>query len=95
MAPTGRGHGPLLRKGETGTRAHSGATGKETNMSTRPGIGLCYGSLRDVTAIAGYVLTASGKRLCLVAMVNHANAPAARPALDALLQWAVGDNAAL
>ena len=53
------------------------------------------GSLRDVTAIAGYVLTASGKRLCLVAMVNHANAPAARPALDALLQWAVGDNAAL
>ena len=50
------------------------------------------GSLRDVTAIAGYVHATSGKRYVLVAIANHANASAARPALDALLDWAVRDN---
>jgi len=50
------------------------------------------GSLRDVTALAGYVLTSSGKRLCLVAIANHANASAVRPAFDAVLEWAVSDN---
>jgi serine-type D-Ala-D-Ala carboxypeptidase/endopeptidase (penicillin-binding protein 4) len=49
------------------------------------------GSLRDVTAQAGYVLGASGKRYVFVAMVNHPNANAARPALDALVQWAMND----
>ena len=50
------------------------------------------GSLRDVVAVAGYVHAASGKRYVLVAIANHANASAARPALDALLDWAVKDN---
>ena len=50
------------------------------------------GSLRDVVAIAGYVHAASGKRYVLVAIANHANANAARPALDALLDWTVKDN---
>ena len=50
------------------------------------------GSLRDVTAMAGYVHAASGRRYVLVAIANHANAGAARPALDALLDWAVKDN---
>ena len=45
------------------------------------------GSLRDVAARAGYVLAANGKRYALVVMVNHANATAARPAMDALVQW--------
>ncbi|NDH54026.1 MAG: D-alanyl-D-alanine carboxypeptidase/D-alanyl-D-alanine-endopeptidase [Betaproteobacteria bacterium] len=45
------------------------------------------GSLRDVVSIAGYVHAASGKRYVMVAMVNHANAEAARPAFDALLDW--------
>ena len=49
------------------------------------------GSLRDVTALAGYVLAASGRRYVLVAMVNHPNAGAARPALDALLAWTIHD----
>jgi D-alanyl-D-alanine carboxypeptidase/D-alanyl-D-alanine-endopeptidase (penicillin-binding protein 4) len=49
------------------------------------------GSLRDVTALAGYVLGTSGKRYVFVAMVNHPNANAARPALDALVQWATDD----
>jgi D-alanyl-D-alanine carboxypeptidase/D-alanyl-D-alanine-endopeptidase (penicillin-binding protein 4) len=50
------------------------------------------GSLRDVTAIAGYVHAASGKRYVLVAIANHPNANAARPAFEALLDWAVKDN---
>jgi D-alanyl-D-alanine carboxypeptidase/D-alanyl-D-alanine-endopeptidase (penicillin-binding protein 4) len=50
------------------------------------------GSLRDVTALAGYVHAASGKRYVLVVMVNHPNAAAAKPALDALVDWTVMDN---
>lgn len=49
------------------------------------------GSLRDVTAIAGYVHAASGRRYVLVAIVNHPSAPAARPALDALIDWVAHD----
>ena len=45
------------------------------------------GSLRDVAGIAGYVDTANGKRLILVAVLNHANAQAARGALDLLVDW--------
>jgi D-alanyl-D-alanine carboxypeptidase/D-alanyl-D-alanine-endopeptidase (penicillin-binding protein 4) len=51
------------------------------------------GSLRDVAGIAGYVLGDSGRRYVLVAIVNHPNANAARPALDALVQWTLRDNA--
>jgi D-alanyl-D-alanine carboxypeptidase/D-alanyl-D-alanine-endopeptidase (penicillin-binding protein 4) len=49
------------------------------------------GSLNNVVAVAGYVHGASGKRYALVAMVNHPNANAARPAIDALVEWAVKD----
>jgi len=49
------------------------------------------GSLRDVAGVAGYVLADSGKRYVLVAIVNHPNANAARPALDALVQWTARD----
>jgi D-alanyl-D-alanine carboxypeptidase/D-alanyl-D-alanine-endopeptidase (penicillin-binding protein 4) len=50
------------------------------------------GSLRDVAGVAGYVLGASGKRYVLVAVINHPNANAARPALDALVQWTIDDT---
>ncbi len=49
------------------------------------------GSLRDVAGVAGYVLSDSGRRYVLVAIVNHPQANAARPALDALVQWAARD----
>ena len=49
------------------------------------------GSLRDVAGVAGYVLGASGRRYVLVAVINHPNANAARPALEALVQWAMDD----
>lgn len=45
------------------------------------------GSLTGVRSIAGYVLDAQGNRSVVVFMVNHANAPAAQAAMDALLQW--------
>jgi D-alanyl-D-alanine carboxypeptidase/D-alanyl-D-alanine-endopeptidase (penicillin-binding protein 4) len=50
------------------------------------------GSLRDVAGVAGYVLGASGKRYVLVAVINHPNANAAKPALDALVQWVINDG---
>ncbi|MFA5241260.1 MAG: D-alanyl-D-alanine carboxypeptidase/D-alanyl-D-alanine-endopeptidase [Sulfuricella sp.] len=45
------------------------------------------GSLEGVRSVAGYVFDAKGRRMAVVAMVNHPRAGAARPALDALLQW--------
>ena len=50
------------------------------------------GSLRDSSALAGYVHTPSGRRLVVVAIVNHPNAAAARPALEALVDWAVKEG---
>jgi D-alanyl-D-alanine carboxypeptidase/D-alanyl-D-alanine-endopeptidase (penicillin-binding protein 4) len=47
------------------------------------------GSLRDVAGLAGYVLDDIGRRRVLVAVIQHPNANAARPALDALVQWAL------
>ncbi|MEO7391812.1 MAG: D-alanyl-D-alanine carboxypeptidase/D-alanyl-D-alanine-endopeptidase [Ramlibacter sp.] len=55
------------------------------------GAGLAHlksGSLRDVAGVAGYVHAASGKRYVLVAIANHAQANAARPAIEALVAWA-------
>ena len=65
-----------------------------TMQRTRTMLGRAHlksGSLRDVTGIAGYVLSASGKRYVLVGIINHPSANAARPALEALVQWTVGD----
>jgi len=53
------------------------------------------GSLRDVVALAGYVQSSSDKRYLLVAIVNHAQAAVARPALDALVRWVAQDAPAV
>lgn len=45
------------------------------------------GSLRNVSAIAGYVLDSRNRRHVLVYMINHPNAGSARAAMDALIQW--------
>lgn len=50
------------------------------------------GSLRDVAALAGVVLSERGRRYVVVAIVNHPNAGAARPALEALVQWVASDG---
>ncbi|HEX6362963.1 MAG TPA: D-alanyl-D-alanine carboxypeptidase/D-alanyl-D-alanine-endopeptidase, partial [Albitalea sp.] len=57
-----------------------------TMRRARGGFGRAHlktGSLRDVAAVAGFVHAESGRRYVLVAIVNHPNANAARPALDA------------
>ena len=50
------------------------------------------GSLRDASALAGYVHAPSGRRLVVVSIINHPNAAAARPALEALVDWAVKEG---
>jgi D-alanyl-D-alanine carboxypeptidase/D-alanyl-D-alanine-endopeptidase (penicillin-binding protein 4) len=51
------------------------------------------GSLRDVSAIAGYAQSVGGRRYAVVGIINHDNAGAARAALDALVQWVVQTDA--
>ena len=50
------------------------------------------GSLRDVTGVAGYLLSTSGRRYVVVGIVNHASSAEARPALDALVSWVANDG---
>ena len=45
------------------------------------------GSLRDVSALAGYVYTTGGERVSFVMLVNHANARLSEAAQRALLEW--------
>jgi D-alanyl-D-alanine carboxypeptidase/D-alanyl-D-alanine-endopeptidase (penicillin-binding protein 4) len=69
--------------GLDGTLRRSRATPGRAHLKT--------GSLRDVAAVAGYVLSNSGRRYVVVAIIHHANANAARLALDAVVQWAMRD----
>lgn len=50
------------------------------------------GTLRDVAAMAGYVHAASGRRYVMVAIINDPNAQAARPAIEALVDWVAADR---
>lgn len=50
------------------------------------------GSLDGVTSVAGYVLGESGQRIVVVGIVNHPRADAARPLLQALVDWARQDR---
>ncbi len=45
------------------------------------------GTLRDVSALAGYVYTADGRRVSFVMLVNHSNARLSEAAQRALLEW--------
>ena len=44
-----------------------------------------------MVGVAGYVLGDSGRRYVVVAIVNHPNANAARPALEAMADWVAAD----
>ena len=70
----------------------SGVDGTLRRTQSRAAAHLKTGSLRDVMAVAGYVHAASGRRYVLVAVVNHANAGAARPVLDSLVDWTARDQ---
>ena len=69
----------------------AGVDGSMRNrLKTGPASGrarLKSGSIKNVVALAGYVPDAQGRWWVLAAMVNHAQAAAARPALDALVDW--------
>ena len=71
--------------GTDGTLEHSTAVPGRAHLKT--------GSLRGVAGVAGYVLADSGRRYVVVAIVNHDHADAARPAFEALEQWAANDGA--
>jgi D-alanyl-D-alanine carboxypeptidase/D-alanyl-D-alanine-endopeptidase (penicillin-binding protein 4) len=45
------------------------------------------GLLADVRSMAGYVLDRAGRRMIVVMIVNHPNAPQAQAAMDELLRW--------
>ena len=76
----------------------AGVDGTVVNMRTRnpssQALGnaqLKTGTLRDVTAVAGYATGRSGQRYSVVGIINHPNAPNARAALDQLVEWTVKD----
>jgi serine-type D-Ala-D-Ala carboxypeptidase/endopeptidase (penicillin-binding protein 4) len=65
-----------------------------TLRNSRAAVGRAHlktGSLRDAVGVAGYVLTASGRRFVVAAVINHELSEQARPALQALVQWLVDD----
>ena len=62
------------------------------NAAVQGAAHLKTGSLRDVTAVAGVVHGASGRRYTLVAMANHPNANALRPVIEALIAWTARDQ---
>jgi len=73
-----------------------GVDGTLKNSRSRVSQGWAHlktGSLRDATAMAGYVHTPTGRRLVVVGIINHPNAAAARPALEALVDWTVREGA--
>ncbi len=76
-----------------GSLSLAGVSGTARRYATRadhPVFGNAWlktGSLRDVQGVAGYVKAANGTRYVVVAFVNHPNAGAARPALEALVEW--------
>jgi D-alanyl-D-alanine carboxypeptidase/D-alanyl-D-alanine-endopeptidase (penicillin-binding protein 4) len=45
------------------------------------------GSLEGVRALAGYLVSADGRRFVLVGVINHPNASAGTEPLDALVRW--------
>jgi serine-type D-Ala-D-Ala carboxypeptidase/endopeptidase (penicillin-binding protein 4) len=51
------------------------------------------GTLTGVQSMAGYAVDRAGRRWIVVMIVNHPNANAAQPALDALLEWVSGQGA--
>ncbi len=76
----------LPLNGIDGTLRRSGSTPGRAHLKT--------GSMRGVAAVAGYVLADTGRRYVLVAIVNDPNAGAARPVLDAAIDWVARDPAA-
>ena len=74
----------LSLAGVSGTAARMA---RSPDSAARGNAWLKTGTLRDVVGIAGYVNATSGTRYAVVGILNHPNAGAGRPALDALVEW--------
>ena len=68
--------------GVDGTLVHRMRSGLATGQAY-----LKTGTLSDTRALAGYVRAKSGKVYAVAALVNHADAGRATPALDAFIEW--------
>jgi serine-type D-Ala-D-Ala carboxypeptidase/endopeptidase (penicillin-binding protein 4) len=75
-----------------GVKGTAARIGRSPDSIVHGNAWLKTGTLRDVTGIAGYVNAVNGSRYVVVGFVNHANAVAARPALDALVEWAAAQR---
>lgn len=62
------------------------------HLKLRPEIRVKTGSLVDVKAIAGYVLSKSGKLYAVSSFINHPNAYRGQEAHDQLLTWLAEDG---
>ena len=70
-----------------GVKGTAARIGRSPDSLVHGNAWLKTGTLRDVTGIAGYVNAGHGARYAVVGFINHPNAVAARPALDALVEW--------
>lgn len=70
-----------------GIKGTAARIGQRAGSLARGNAWLKTGTLRDVSGIAGYVNALDGRRYVVIGFVNHDNASAARPALDALVEW--------
>ncbi|TDR73503.1 D-alanyl-D-alanine carboxypeptidase/D-alanyl-D-alanine-endopeptidase (penicillin-binding protein 4) [Paludibacterium purpuratum] len=68
--------------GQTGTLKHR-------FLDLGPALRLKTGTLKDVAAVAGYWQRRDGRRLVIVAFVNHPQAASLKPALDAVVRDAI------
>ncbi|WP_018076784.1 D-alanyl-D-alanine carboxypeptidase/D-alanyl-D-alanine-endopeptidase [Thiobacillus denitrificans] len=90
-------HSPLSAEFESSLPivAIDGTLKRRFNGSSLAGSAhLKTGTLRDVSALAGYVFTASGGRVSFVMLVNHVNARRSEAAQRALLEWVQSGEAA-
>ena len=68
----------------------AGVDGTMRRSNARADAHIKTGSIRNVVARAGYVLSHNGQRRVLVFLVNSNHADKAKDALDALIDWAAG-----
>ena len=75
--------------GVSGTAARMA---RGADSAARGNAWLKTGTLRDVVGIAGYVNAVNGTRYAVVGFINHPNAGAGRPALEALVEWSASQR---
>jgi len=65
---------------------------KFLHLKKKPEVRIKTGSLADVRAISGYVISKSGKMYAVTSFINHPNAWRGLEAHDQLLEWLIEDG---